>query len=909
MDDEIKCEHNPTSSVGSEGSPSSAVPENKTIYSSNHAAVTESKAFFMVDSVKCATCGTCIREADDAKKIDEEPRKSPPQTAPSKGKSPTSRVLNTTGAPAAAAATKNSNTNNQDNSRKSFSKTKKIKGTEKFPGNMDANDETNKRHDASLKIKDKPIENSQNYNSIKPTTNSQDDCCLCEVKEVKPTENSHDDEPSKNSQGDLCMCEMEAMERRAAQSTQPDVSHCIMFCTRTRGFESHSMKCECGSGTRVEVGQGNSQAKDWHKSKAQSQESFSGLNRHTSWPTNQGNGAAKIVKQPSRVSTQSGTEIVHNAPLGRNLADKSGKTKKLERDPPLSSSSSAGLLVVRKSPSTVAKQSKTSKTFKQICPKCKGPTGELCTRHTHSRKCHECLPSAQICDGPPEPVNVPENTNSQVHSRRGSPIFDENQCPNERPAKSKCRKKSEIKTCCLCAGLEAKRQGASNCRGDREAHNSSRANESHNSRGESKMQNCKRGREAHNSRRASETHHSRRASEILHSRRASETRNSRRASETHHSRRASEVLHSRRASETRNSRRASETHHSRRASESHRSRKTNEARGTHRYRSVSDSSSPHKYESRTTETCVCTSSPKNSRRNNNYSERHREKYGRNSSTSSSDLMVRQNACRDYKCKRKCRECADASTMTPRETHSRRGSKLMGGSRSSSPANICGICPKAKTCDHKCSLSTQTSRLLMDFQNANIKATQTKRTNRVRSLRRKPGTQYTCCCCAPQIQTFKRDRTPQIDRCHRLAATQSSSSEFIRAPQSRSTGAFPSLHQFRSADALSRDKMVYTDSGNESDLGVIIDHMQKAVIVCACDSSNLDRTLRELLPKEVGCPTRMKCRKRKRPKCDRFASPPFVLNPMPRSQPHDYVNTCCYPVDKRSYSVGCGGCCW
>ncbi|XP_032311370.1 uncharacterized protein CG42266 isoform X2 [Drosophila ananassae] len=65
--------------------------------------------------------------------------------------------------------------------------------------------------------------------------------------------------------------------------------------------------------------------------------------------------------------------------------------------------------------------------------------------------------------------------------------------------------------------------------------------------------------------------------------------------------------------------------------------------------------------------------------------------------------------------------------------------------------------------------------------------------------------------------------------------------------------------------------------------------------CECDLTNLERLLRELLPNSYcKCFLRKKRRKRIRKKWapkkfyDRFASPPFVINPIPRCRP------CCYP---------------
>ncbi|EDW29304.1 GL18488 [Drosophila persimilis] len=151
------------------------------------------------------------------------------------------------------------------------------------------------------------------------------------------------------------------------------------------------------------------------------------------------------------------------------------------------------------------------------------------------------------------------------------------------------------------------------------------------------------------------------------------------------------------------------------------------------------------------------------------------------------------------------------------------------------------------------------------------------------------------------------QSPQKGSTGAVQTPQSYSSEDVRTPQK--------LHSSEAVQGLSksRDKRA-ARSGEESDVGVIIDNLKDAVIVCACDSSNLDRTLRELIPNAAGPPINKKCSKKKRPRYDRFASPPFVLNPTPRCPPSPYVNTCCYPVDKKCYTSGCGGtyyggCCW
>ncbi|XP_033236533.1 TRIO and F-actin-binding protein-like [Drosophila pseudoobscura] len=342
-----------------------------------------------------------------------------------------------------------------------------------------------------------------------------------------------------------------------------------------------------------------------------------------------------------------------------------------------------------------------------------------------------------------------------------------------------------------------------------------------------------------------------------------------------------------------NSRRHSETQNSRRASETYKAE-----------RSRSSNSSPNRHKNKTRNR---RGSHKNFSKYNSDSESngHREKYGRSSSNNNSD-------CRDVKCKRKCRRCADASTMTVSRMSSREGSQSLIRSKTNAATSICGICPAGKICDPNCSLATQTSRPLMDFQNPNLKGTQTKRGKGVRSPKRKPGTQYTCSFPA-QITAIKRISSsgalqpPQKGSTGAVQTPQSYSSEDVRTPQK--------LHASEAVQGLSksRDKRA-ARSGEESDVGVIIDNLKDAVIVCACDSSNLDRTLRELIPNAAGSPINKKCSKKKRPRYDRFASPPFVLNPTPRCPPSPYVNTCCYPVDKKCYTSGCGGtyyggCCW
>ncbi|XP_017134067.1 uncharacterized protein CG42266 [Drosophila elegans] len=94
--------------------------------------------------------------------------------------------------------------------------------------------------------------------------------------------------------------------------------------------------------------------------------------------------------------------------------------------------------------------------------------------------------------------------------------------------------------------------------------------------------------------------------------------------------------------------------------------------------------------------------------------------------------------------------------------------------------------------------------------------------------------------------------------------------------------------------------------------------------CECDLTNLERTLRDLIP-NADCICYLKKKRRKRRKkwapkvyYDRFANPPFVLNPKPRCLDYGirtYCNPCCNPcccapVGKSCYTCdyGCGGCC-
>ncbi|EDV56612.2 uncharacterized protein CG42266 isoform X1 [Drosophila erecta] len=95
--------------------------------------------------------------------------------------------------------------------------------------------------------------------------------------------------------------------------------------------------------------------------------------------------------------------------------------------------------------------------------------------------------------------------------------------------------------------------------------------------------------------------------------------------------------------------------------------------------------------------------------------------------------------------------------------------------------------------------------------------------------------------------------------------------------------------------------------------------------CECDLTNLEQTLRKLIPNaECICYLKKKKRRRKQKKWyppvyyDRFASPPFVLNPKPRSLEFGrspYCNQCCNPcscapVARSCYTCdyNCGGAC-
>ncbi|XP_017056491.2 uncharacterized protein CG42266 [Drosophila ficusphila] len=97
------------------------------------------------------------------------------------------------------------------------------------------------------------------------------------------------------------------------------------------------------------------------------------------------------------------------------------------------------------------------------------------------------------------------------------------------------------------------------------------------------------------------------------------------------------------------------------------------------------------------------------------------------------------------------------------------------------------------------------------------------------------------------------------------------------------------------------------------------------LTCECNLTDLERTLRELIPNvECLCFLKSKKRRRRRKKWtpkrhyDRFASPPFVLNPKPRCleygccpYPYPCYNPCCQaPVAKSCYTCdyGCGCCC-
>ncbi|XP_022214789.2 uncharacterized protein LOC111069175 [Drosophila obscura] len=82
---------------------------------------------------------------------------------------------------------------------------------------------------------------------------------------------------------------------------------------------------------------------------------------------------------------------------------------------------------------------------------------------------------------------------------------------------------------------------------------------------------------------------------------------------------------------------------------------------------------------------------------------------------------RTDLCKDPNCKRKCRKCAEASTLTSEHLlgaaatglSSTRGGSLSNVNTPRYPTNSCGICPVTKTCDPKCAeASAQTSQHMM-----------------------------------------------------------------------------------------------------------------------------------------------------------------------------------------------------
>ncbi|XP_034666860.1 uncharacterized protein CG42266 [Drosophila subobscura] len=78
------------------------------------------------------------------------------------------------------------------------------------------------------------------------------------------------------------------------------------------------------------------------------------------------------------------------------------------------------------------------------------------------------------------------------------------------------------------------------------------------------------------------------------------------------------------------------------------------------------------------------------------------------------------------------------------------------------------------------------------------------------------------------------------------------------------------------------------------------------LLCECDMTNLERTLQHLIPNtDCMCYFKAKKKRRKRKpvpivRYDRFANPPFVLNPRPRCLEYS-CNTCCCPVGRSCYS--------
>ncbi|EDW29306.1 GL18486 [Drosophila persimilis] len=92
------------------------------------------------------------------------------------------------------------------------------------------------------------------------------------------------------------------------------------------------------------------------------------------------------------------------------------------------------------------------------------------------------------------------------------------------------------------------------------------------------------------------------------------------------------------------------------------------------------------------------------------------------------------------------------------------------------------------------------------------------------------------------------------------------------------------------------------------------------VLCECDMTNLERTLEHLIPNTdctcfFNAPKKRRKRKRLGPtvRYDRFANPPFVLNPRPRCLAYS-CNTCCCPVGRSCYNCDyshacCCPCCW
>ncbi|XP_002015307.2 uncharacterized protein LOC6589717 isoform X1 [Drosophila persimilis] len=72
------------------------------------------------------------------------------------------------------------------------------------------------------------------------------------------------------------------------------------------------------------------------------------------------------------------------------------------------------------------------------------------------------------------------------------------------------------------------------------------------------------------------------------------------------------------------------------------------------------------------------------------------------SINSFSRQPRTDACKDPKCKRKCRRCADASTVTSKPLiTAAETNKASTDNPNRGATNSCGICPVTKTCDPKC----------------------------------------------------------------------------------------------------------------------------------------------------------------------------------------------------------------